>query len=121
MRRRELSRRAAITAPALAFLAAASPTLSDAVTDYRLLMARKDEVNSSEAWSDVERWCDDEAAALSRLADARGDLRDLLAKVLIVADRADDAQWNMQDGEYDLFASMREQALELLRAGGGQA
>jgi hypothetical protein len=88
----------------------------EAVSSYRLVMGRYAEVEASPIWSDVERWNDDEAAALSRMAAAPGDLRDLLAKVVILAERADAGQWNLMDPEYDLFASVREQALDLLRS-----
>jgi hypothetical protein len=84
-------------------------------------MARRDAANASPIWDDVDRWCDDEAAALARLAASPGDLRDLLNKVIILAERADERCWNLQGEEEDLIDAMREQAETLLRAAGGAA
>ena len=86
-----------------------------AVDDYRLVMACRDAANASPVWADVDRWCEDEAEALANLAATPGDLRDLLQKVCILADRQE-AHWNLQDEEIDLLESMREQAEALLKS-----
>ena len=108
----------AVAAPALAYGcegAAASPS---AVDEYHIIMARRDAANASPVWADVEQWCEDEADALANLAATPGDLRDLLQKVCILADRQA-VHWNLQDEEIDLLESMRGQAEALLAAEGG--
>jgi hypothetical protein len=102
---------AGLTVPAIAEVS------TPALDEYRAVMARHDEVEASTVWADVTRWCEEEEAALYRLATSSGGLRDLLEKVVVIAARGDNPAWNMMDSEAELIASMGEQAKALLQAG----
>jgi hypothetical protein len=102
---------AGLTMPAIAEVS------TPALTEYRLVMDRHDHVQEAGSMAAVDQWCRDELASLHRLASSRAGLRDLLEKVVIIAERGDQTAWNLMDCEAELIASMGEHAKALLRAG----
>ncbi len=87
-----------------------------ALENYRAVMARRDAMEADPEWAPTEEWCDEEQAALARLAAEPGDLRDLLNKVIIMARRQEECGGRLMDVEADLVASMRRQAERMLRS-----
>jgi hypothetical protein len=120
-----VSRRDAFTGFSAAAILAGltTPVFSNptAIENYRLVMARRDAANASPLGADVERWCDEEAAAIAHLASSPGGMRDLLAKVIIFAERAQDSGFSLMDEEQDLLNAVRSQAEAMLQVIGGGA
>lgn len=92
-------------------------TAADAVAAYQSHMNSLAAIGDCDDEAVAADWNDQEESLIEQMAETPGDLADLLRKVVIMTDRAEDQCWNLMDAERELLASMREQAEGFLRLG----